>query len=42
VRGQRGNHAPARLLAPFILHEADGQFTAAAEAVLRDAAPISL
>ena len=42
VRGQRGNHAPARLLAPFVLHEADGRFTSQAEAVLRDAGPILL
>jgi tRNA1(Val) A37 N6-methylase TrmN6 len=40
VRARRGGRGPATLLPPFALHEADGRFTAAAESVLRDAAPI--
>ena len=40
VRARRGGRGPATLLPPFVLHEADGRFTAAAESVLRDAAPI--
>lgn len=41
LRARKAGRAPARLLPPFILHEADGAFTAAAEAVLRDAAPLA-
>lgn len=40
IRARRGGRGPATLLPPFVLHEADGRFTAAAESVLRDAAPI--
>lgn len=42
VRGQRGSRAPSRLLTPVVLHEADGRFTAEAEAVLREAAALAL
>ncbi len=40
VAGQQGSRAPARLLGGLVLHEAAGGYTAAAEAVLRDAAAI--
>ena len=40
IRGRKAGRAPARLLPPFVLHEADGAFTTAAEAVLREAAPL--
>jgi len=40
LRARKAGRAPARLLPPLILHEADGAFTAAAEAVLREAAPL--
>ncbi len=40
IRARRGGRGPATLLPPFVLHEADGRFTAPAESVLRDAAPI--
>ena len=36
VRARKQVAAPARLLAGLVLHEADGRFTAAAEAVLRE------
>ncbi len=37
VRARKQIAAPARLAAGLVLHEADGRFTAAAEAVLREA-----
>ncbi len=40
VRARRDSRAPARLLPGLVLHEHDGRFTARAEAVLRDAAPL--
>ncbi|MBV1799434.1 tRNA1(Val) (adenine(37)-N6)-methyltransferase [Siccirubricoccus sp. G192] len=36
----RGGRGPARIEPGLVLHEADGRFTAAAEAVLRDAAGV--
>ncbi|HWT09362.1 MAG TPA: methyltransferase [Roseomonas sp.] len=41
VRARKGGRAPARLLPPFVLHEADGAFTMAAEDVLRRAAALA-
>lgn len=41
LRAQRGGRGPDTLLPGLVLHEADGRFTAAAEAVLRDAAPLA-
>jgi tRNA1Val (adenine37-N6)-methyltransferase len=41
VRARKAGRAPARLLPPVILHEADGSFTAAAEDVLRHAAALA-
>lgn len=40
LRARKGARGPAALLPGLVLHEADGRFTAAAEAVLRDAAPL--
>lgn len=40
LRARRGGRGPARLLPALVLHEADGAFTAAAQAVLRDAAAL--
>jgi tRNA1Val (adenine37-N6)-methyltransferase len=40
VRGAKGGRAPLRLLPGLLLHEADGSFTPAAEAILREAAPL--
>ncbi len=40
VRARLGGKGPARLLPGLTLHEADGRFTPAAEAVLRDGAPV--
>lgn len=37
IRARKGGRAPACLLPPFVLHEADGAFTDAAEHVLRRA-----
>lgn len=42
VRARKQVAAPARLLPGLVLHEADGGFTEAAEAVLRDAAGLAL
>ena len=42
VSAQRGGKAPTTLAAGLVLHEADGRFTAAAEAVLRDGAALTL
>lgn len=41
VRARKGSRAPFRLLAGLDLHEADGRFTTAAEAIFRDGAPLS-
>ncbi len=41
VRARKRGRAPARLLPPFVLHRADGAFTAAAEDVLRNAATLA-
>jgi tRNA1(Val) A37 N6-methylase TrmN6 len=40
VRGVRGGRAPFRLLPGLVLHQADGGFTPAAEAVLRGGAAL--
>lgn len=40
IRARKGARGPAKILAGLVLHEADGRFTKAAEAVLRDAAAI--
>ena len=42
VRARKGIASPTRLLPGMILHEADGRYTAAAEAVLRDAAGLEM
>lgn len=42
VQARRGGRSPAVLAPGLVLHEPDGVFTAAAEAVLRDAAPLNL
>ena len=42
IQGRRGGRSPARVLPPFALHGPDGAFTAAAEAVLRDARPLTM
>lgn len=42
VCGRAGQRGPAALLPGFVLHEADGAFTAAAQAILRDAAFLPL
>ncbi len=42
VQGRRGSRSPAQVLPPFTLHGPDGAFTAAAEAVLRDANPLTM
>lgn len=41
LRGRKGGRGPARLLPPVALHDADGAFTPAIEAVLRDAAALA-
>jgi tRNA1Val (adenine37-N6)-methyltransferase len=41
VQGVKGGRSPLRLLPGLVLHEADGRYTAAAEAVLRDAGTLS-
>ncbi|MFO1067023.1 MAG: methyltransferase [Geminicoccaceae bacterium] len=40
VRARKGAKGPARLLRGLVLHEADGRYTAAAEAVLRLGEPL--
>ncbi len=40
VRGVKGGRAPLTLLPGLVLHEVDGRYTAAAEAILREAAPL--
>ena len=42
VRARKGVSAPARLSTGLTLHEADGRYTAAAEAVLREGAAIDI
>jgi tRNA1(Val) A37 N6-methylase TrmN6 len=42
VHTRKGVAAPARLAAGLVLHDADGRFTAAAEAVLRDGKALPL
>ncbi len=42
VAARKTARSPARLLPGLVLHEADGSFTASAEAILRDSAPLSL
>jgi tRNA1(Val) A37 N6-methylase TrmN6 len=42
VRARKHIAAPARLLPGLVLHEADGRFTAAAEAVLRGGEGLAL
>jgi len=42
VRARKGSGAPLRFLAGLTLHRAGGAYTAAAEAVLRDAGPLDL
>jgi tRNA1(Val) A37 N6-methylase TrmN6 len=42
VQGRKDKRAPARLLAPLILHEADGSYTASAQHLLRDAGALAL
>ena len=40
VRARKGVATPTRLLPGLVLHEADGRYTAAADAVLRDGAAL--
>lgn len=42
VSGQLGQRGPATLLPGLVLHQADGAFTAAAQRILRDGAPLPL
>jgi len=42
VRARLGGRSPARLSAGLVLHGADGRFTDAAEAILRDAAALTV
>lgn len=42
VQARRGGRSPAVLAAGLVLHEADGSYTPAAQAVLRDAAPLDM
>jgi tRNA1(Val) A37 N6-methylase TrmN6 len=42
VAARKGGRAPLRLMAPLMLNDGNGRPTAEAEAVLRDAAPLSL
>lgn len=42
VRGTKGSRAPNRIAAGLVLHEADGAFTPAAQAILRDGAPLTV
>jgi tRNA1(Val) A37 N6-methylase TrmN6 len=41
VQARKGGRAPARLTAGLVLHREDGQFTAEADAALRDGQPLS-
>lgn len=40
LRGKKGSKAPLSLLAPLVLHEADGRFTERAEAIFRGGAGV--
>jgi tRNA1(Val) A37 N6-methylase TrmN6 len=42
VRARKGSAAPTRLAAGLVLHEVDGSYSAAAQAVLRDGAALAL
>ncbi len=42
VAARKGARAPAQLLPGLVLHQADGRFTAEAEAILRDGAALPL
>jgi tRNA1(Val) A37 N6-methylase TrmN6 len=42
VRARKGSRGPLRLLPGLVLHRADGSYTAAADAVLTDGAPLVL
>lgn len=42
IQGVKGSRAPLRLLSGMVLHEADGAYTSAANAVLRNASAIDL
>ncbi len=42
VRARKASAAPTRLTQGLVLHEADGRYTAAADAVLRNGAPLAL
>jgi tRNA1(Val) A37 N6-methylase TrmN6 len=42
VSGRLGQRGPATLLPGLVLHQADGAFTAAAQRILRDGAPLPL
>ncbi len=42
LRGIKAGRGPFRVLPGLVLHDADGAFTAAADAVLRDGAPLAL
>lgn len=42
VQARAGTGAPLAILPGFILHESDGRFTAAAEAILRDGQPLAM
>jgi tRNA1(Val) A37 N6-methylase TrmN6 len=42
VAARRGIRSPARLAPGLVLHEADGRFTAAADAILRHGAALDL
>ena len=42
LRGRKGGRGPARILPGLVLHEADGRFTAAAEAILQDGAALAV
>ncbi|MGH6865000.1 MAG: tRNA1(Val) (adenine(37)-N6)-methyltransferase [Methyloceanibacter sp.] len=42
VQGRKGNRAPIRLLTGLVLHQADGTYTPAAEAVLREGEALDL
>jgi tRNA1Val (adenine37-N6)-methyltransferase len=41
LRARRGGRGPARVLPALVLHEDGGTFTAAAQAVLRDAGALA-
>ena len=40
LRARKGARGPAKILSGLVLHQDDGRFTEAAEAILRDAAPL--